>query len=82
MDYEQFCPKQECDCSNHIRGTVIILVMINLLIDCVASCKRSNLIKELTTENETLKSVILNSVDRVLVKMMKNGNDEDELHEE
>jgi hypothetical protein len=75
MDYEQFFPKQECDCSNHIRGTIIVLTVLSILIDSVAYCRRDKKITELTSENQTLKTIILKSVDRALVKMMKNGHD-------
>jgi len=84
MDYEQFFPKSEpvCDCSNHIRGTVFLLGLISLVADCIAQCKRRKDIQKLKTENETLKSIIFRSVDRALVKMMKNGNENENDEEE
>lgn len=83
MDYEQFFPKQvpECDCSDHIRGTVIILVAIYLVFDCITMCKRSKKMDRLENENKTLKTIILSSVDKALVRIMKNGNDDENNHE-
>jgi hypothetical protein len=78
MDFDQFCPEvkvSECDCSNHIRLTMVLITGLFLLVDCVTSCKRNRKISELTSENETLKSMILTSVEKVIVKLMKNGND-------
>ena len=78
MDYEQFFPKQtmqeKCDCSDHIRGTVVILLLLSLVFDCITSCRRSKKMERLENENTTLKNVILTSVDKALVRMMKNGN--------
>ena len=75
MNYEELFPKQDCVCSTQIRGVIVALSAVILLIDCVTSCRRTRKVNELTTENKTLKSIILSAVDRALVKMMKNGND-------
>jgi hypothetical protein len=86
MDYDQFIPNQpveeKCDCSNHIRGTFVVLLLISLLYDCVTSCRRNRKIERLKNENKTLKNLILASVDKALVKMMKNGNDSESEHDE
>ena len=86
MDYDQFMPKQpmdeKCDCSNHIRGTIFVLSVLTLVVDCIASCRRKRKMEEIENENKTLKSIILSSVDKAFVKMMKNGNDSEDEHDE
>jgi hypothetical protein len=84
MDYDQFFPKKEveCDCSDHIRGTAFLITLVVFLIDCIAQCSHNKKMKKLETENETLKSVLFKSVDRALIRMMKNGNDIDNNDEE
>lgn len=80
MDYEQFFPKQEVkceDCGNIVRGVLVVMTVLSLLIDCISSCKNKRKIHALETENKTLKSIILKSVDRALVKMMKPDEHED-----
>jgi ABC-type transporter Mla MlaB component len=77
MDFEQFFPEvkvSDCDCSNHVQATMVIITGLCLLVDCITSCKRNRKISKLTSENETLKSMILASVEKVILKMMKNGN--------
>lgn len=84
MDYNQFIPKNAdgCDCSNHIRGTIILFLMVSLVIDCVTSCSRARKVYRLEHENNTLKEIILKTVDKTLVRMMKNGNNiENDLNE-
>lgn len=86
MDYEQFLPKQpiqdKCDCSSHIIGTITICVMFMTLIECIACCKRGKRLIELESENSTLKTVFLTTIERTLIKMMKNGNDIEHVHED
>jgi hypothetical protein len=68
---------EECDCSAHIRATLILLLVLSLLGDCVSTCKSRRRLVELETENKTLRTLILQTVDKTLVKMMKNGNNVD-----
>lgn len=69
-----------CDCSNHIRVTAAVIFLASLMIDCFTSCRRDKKIERLENENQTLKSVILSTVDQALMRMMKNGcNDDDKI---
>lgn len=83
MDYEQFFPKmQETKCDNQIRLTIVVMTLLYVILDLTMMCKANRREKALKQENETLKNVILKSVDRALIRMMKNGNDTEHLHEE
>jgi hypothetical protein len=78
MEYEQFFNIDEVNsynCSNEIRLTVICIGIIAILFDCIRSSKLEQRIKRLRTENNTLKGVILQSIDRKLTKTLKNGYD-------
>jgi hypothetical protein len=82
MDYDQFFPKQDtkCDCSDQIRVTVFLIGLVVVLVDSIAECGRARKLKKLENENETLKSVLLKTVDRILIRMMKNGIPSDDDH--
>jgi len=83
MDYEQFFPKQEmkaCEREHTILGIVGMLTVIYLLIDCVYMCSTDRKMKALKNENETLKSIILKSVERNLLRMMHQADNE--IHED
>ncbi len=79
MDFEQFCPKvveTKCeDCGSLVRGVLVIMTVLSLLLDCVSTCRAKRKMNTLQTENETLKSIILKSVDRALVKAIKPEED-------
>jgi hypothetical protein len=85
MDYEQFFTEQkaaDCTREHKIIGIILILNLVSVVIDCVSACKRYNEIKSLKQENESLKSMILKSVDRAFIRMMKNGNNPEDEHQE
>lgn len=83
MDYEQFFPKTEQPkCENEIRLTIVVMMILWAILDLTLMCKANYREKALKQENETLKNVILKSVDRALVRMMKNGNENEINHEE
>ncbi len=78
MEYEQFFTIDEVNpstCQNEIKLTLICVGFIVIIIDCIRSCKLEQRIKKLRTENNTLKGVILQSIDRKLTKNLKNGYD-------
>lgn len=82
MEYEQFFSYQMNDKCNYENTIIMILgsiILLSLLFDCISECKSR---RRLTNENETLKTIIVKSVDRTLIKMMKNGNDEENCHED
>jgi len=79
MDYEQFfTTSNEHKCDSQIRMTILVVTLLYVIIDLTLTCKNNRKVNDLQKENETLKSVILKSVDRALVRMMKNGNDSEE----
>ena len=82
MEYEQFFSYQTDNKCQYENGVIMILggiILLSLLCDCISNCKSR---RRLSDENETLKTIIIKSVDRTLIKMMKNGNDEENYHED
>jgi hypothetical protein len=78
MDYEQFFAKSEDHtCDNQVRAAILVVTIIYIILDLTLTCKKNRREKMLKQENETLKNVILQSVDRAFVRMMKNGNEND-----
>ncbi len=83
MDYEQFFVKQDDHkCDNHVRMAVAVVTLLYIILDLTLTCGQQRKVKDLQKENQTLKTVILKSVDRALIRMMKNGNDSDDEHED
>lgn len=84
MDYDQFFVKQEntCAAEHRIIGLFTIVTVFSLLIDLVSCCRTNQKLQNLQNENESLKSLILKSVDKAFVRMMKNGNDSEDEHED
>lgn len=85
MNFEEILSErktEECDCTNPIRGALLVISLMYLVMDCFYTRRTTRRINELKAENETLKTVILRSVDQVFMKMMKNGNDFQHEHEE
>jgi hypothetical protein len=78
MEYYQMFYNEECGRVNRLRELIFVLAFASLVLDCVFSCKRDKKVERLEYENKTLKGVILSSVDQALVRMMKNGCDEDD----
>lgn len=80
MDYEQFFPKQttpECVNERFTLGMLAVLTIGYILIDCMTTCNANRKIKTLESENKTLKSIVLKSVERSLLKMMNQPEEED-----
>ena len=79
MDYEaMFCKYdssevKECDCYPQVRVTLLIVTLLALLVDCVGHCRVRYRVKHLEKENETMKSLILTSLDKAFVRIVKNG---------
>jgi hypothetical protein len=73
MDFEQFCPKQpisECKDEKFTIGLLAIFTSLYVLIDCLASCRANRKLNALQGENETLKTIILKTMERSLLRMM------------
>lgn len=82
MEYEQFFSYQVNDKCGYENTVIMILgsiILLSLLCDCISECKSR---RKLTNENETLKTIIVKSVDRTLMNMMKNGIDEENCHQD
>lgn len=80
MDYEQFFPKQEmkaCEREHTVLGVVGVLTLIYMLVDCIYVCSANQKMKALKNENETLKSIILKSVERNLLRMMHQSTEDE-----
>lgn len=80
MDYEQFFPKKvmkECADEHYIIGLFTIMTAVYILIDCVYMCSASRKMKTLRDENETLKSIVLKSMERGLLRMMNQPTEDD-----
>lgn len=83
MEYEQFFTNiEQPKCVSEIRMTIVIMTILYLILDLTLTCKAKDREVALKKENDTLKSVILKSVDRALIRMMKNGNDSETDDEE
>lgn len=84
MDYEQFIVKQDDTCATEHRiiGLFAVATVFSILVDLVSCCRTNRKIRDLQNENESLKSLILKSVDKVFVRMMKNGNNSEDEHED
>lgn len=82
MEYEQFFSYQIDEKCGYEQTVIMILgsiILLSLLYDCISDCKSR---KRLSNENETLRAIIVKSVDKTLINMMKNGNDEENCHED
>lgn len=85
MDYEQFFPtqsfNQQCLPFAYVLTglTAISMVVFTCLCD---KREEKNAVKRIQAENDTLKRIILKSVDKMLVRMIKNGYDIDNDDEE
>ena len=82
MDYKFLVDDTHCNCKGQaILGGLLTFILITI-IDCCYTDRLSNRLRELEYENKSLKNIILTSVDKVLVKLIKNGNDLTESDEE
>lgn len=88
MDYESmFCKYdstevKECNCYPQIRVLSLVLTLLALVIDCVGHCRTRSRVKTLTAENETMKSLILTSLDKTFTGFVKNGYETENEHED
>lgn len=82
MEYEQFfttVENNECDCYSQIKIALVGMSVVALLVDCVYSWRMN---KNLIEENKSLKHIISKSIERVVIKNLKNGYDITESDEE
>lgn len=84
MEYEQFFQADDdnCNCYNQVKITVIGLTCVIGLISFALSCRDSKRVYKLKIENNTLKDIILKSVDQTFTKILKNGYDIDNSDDE
>jgi hypothetical protein len=81
MDYEQFFSTQtmpECVHEKFTIGMLTFMIAAYILVDCVAMCNASRKMKSVQDENETLKSIVLKSVERNLLRMMHQPEEEED----
>lgn len=80
MDYEQFFPKQmakECSDEHYIIGVFSIIFAVSILLDCISMCRANRKMRALQYENETLKSIVLKSMERGVLRMMNQPTEDD-----
>lgn len=82
FDYPFVLQDNTCATEHRIIGLFTILTVACLASVCASTCATSREIESLKNENETLKSLILKSIDKVLLRMMKNGSTSDNEHED
>lgn len=82
MDYKFLDEDMQCNCKGQAILGGILTFMLITLIDCCYTNRLSNRVHELEHENKSLKNIILTSVDKVLIRLIKNGNNSEESDEE
>lgn len=77
MEYDQFFTQEDtsCSCYPQIKLALIGISCVAILIDCVYSCSERN---RLNKENKTLKNIISKSLERTIMRNLKNGYDIDD----
>lgn len=83
MEYEQFFTTNAITDTNtiYLQVAIIGLLSLNLVMKCcLCWCNKRRRMTDLEQENHTLKSIILQSVDKALVNMLKNGSHDDGGH--
>jgi len=80
MNYEQFFPYElynsQCVTHSYLIGSIFVSGLLSLMCLC-ATHKQGRQNEILKAENESLKTIILKSVDKMFVRMLKNGYDID-----
>lgn len=85
MDYQKDLGwnMEQINCNCEIINKTLITVLLVITFMCLYTKKENiNTIKKLKIENDTLGSIILKSVDKVFINMLKNGSDYDSENEE
>jgi hypothetical protein len=84
MEYEQFFTTNATTTmdSSYLYVAILGILSLNLMMKCYKTCRKSRRVLQLEQENHTLKSIILQSVDKALVRMLKNGSHDDGGHNE
>lgn len=88
MNYEEllgndyFKEKAECNCYSYVKLTLLVVTLLTLAVDCVSHCRTRSRVRKLTAENETMRSLIMTSLDKAFTKIVKNGYDSESEHED
>lgn len=85
MNYEELLGNDyfaEKNCYSHIRLTLLVVTLLTLVVDCVSHCRTRNRVRTLTAENETMRTLIMTSLDKAFTKIVKNGYETDDEHED
>jgi hypothetical protein len=83
MEYEQFFTTNTIVDTNpiYLQVAIVGLLSLNLVMKCcLCWCNKRRHVAKLEQENHTLKSIVLQSVDKALVNMLKNGSYDDGGH--
>lgn len=64
-----------CDYNENIKLFNIILGIAIISFSCIICSSDNKTIIELKKENKTLKTIMYKSIDKVLLQVLKNGND-------
>jgi len=80
MDYEQFFPKQttlECANEKFALGLLAIVSTVYILVDCISMCRSNRKMNDIQHQNETLKEIILKSMELGLIRLMQHSAEDD-----
>lgn len=85
MNYEELLGEQyfaEKPCYSHIKVTLLVVTLLALLVDCVGHCRARCRVRRLEAENETMRSIIMTSLDKTFTRIVKNGYESENEHED
>lgn len=76
MENSKVIYNQTNECAVHSNVTLIIIIIITMLLfECIYSPTHKEKIEKLEKENNSLKNIIIKSIENAITKQMKNGND-------
>jgi len=70
-----------CDCNGYLLTIILLINAVCISLKCAIGC-RSYFREELEMNDRTFKKVILDNMDKTLMKFMKNGNEDENEHED
>lgn len=66
-----------CNCTYCVQVSFIAFALLMIFYNIVNNCKTTQDVLDLQSENDTLKRLVLKSIDKIFVRMLKNGYDFD-----
>lgn len=88
MNYDELLYTQdasegiECNCYPHVHATLLVVAFVALIVEWIRNCRSRYRVNSLEVENATMKSIILTSLDKTFSRMVKNGYESDNEHED